>query len=264
MDKGYTTSPQPGTYQDRPNKLNNTSATTCRTLIRAGLLGLMIALSLKLMWMSAELVLLQKIIPSVEETVDHPDKTTLPIRPFTDDETFLVMDDSPWLGFNNMRYMIERALYLADLLNRTLVLPNHLRIRRCSDETIYARTAIPLDLGRNEQGSTIALDLGYFFDLPICPTDLRTLMEEVVGVPRGDESRLNVRRSLYVFSDVRGGGLEKIVEWSLFFKRDQYVPELDLGSCRPPSEDSNVENIPWEARFHALATCRIEHYIGLK
>jgi hypothetical protein len=36
----------------------------------------------------------------------------------------------------------------------------------------------------------------------------------------GDESRLKVKRSFYAFSDVRGGGLERIVEWSLLFKRD--------------------------------------------
>ncbi|KAG0244247.1 hypothetical protein BGX31_009527 [Mortierella sp. GBA43] len=293
-----------------------------------------------------------------------------------------------------MRYMVERGFYLADLLNRTLVLPNHLRIRRCSDEAICARTAIPLDLnaiGRNEQGSTMALDLGYFFDLPHLSEkthgriiDFRTFMERVVGVPRdatlvdsqfgaqvsfwkdqlrqqrhgqpldvidgyratdddegfmiprdltnhpGQQSgqeenqevdyvsmhRVNraqwdledhddlsiidnlirnglvdsfedpspeerenafkdehgtfkVRRSFYAFSDVRGGGLDRIVEWSLDFKHDsrdhvKAVPVLDSDSCHPPSEDSNAKNAPWEARFPAFATCRIEHYVGLK
>lgn len=90
--------------------------------------------------------------------------------------------------------MIERGLYLASLLNRTLILPNSLRLRSCSssDESICAQTATYLTPGsansRNEQGSVFALDLGYFFDLPHLAektqgrvVGFRTFMEKVVG-----------------------------------------------------------------------------------
>ncbi|KAF9940924.1 hypothetical protein BGZ67_006346 [Mortierella alpina] len=287
-----------------------------------------------------------------------------------------------------MRYMIERGLYLAALLNRTLVLPTHLRIRQCSDMNLCRQIATPLDpttIGRNEQGSTMALDLGYFFDLSHLDSktrggimDFRTLMEDVVGMPRGaavidsqfgaqvshwlniltrqqqhqhacmeetesyiaveyqdeerayDEMVLNsqdskpstikrlqrsrwdlqerdgysyvddlirnvlvddleepskadkdpikpqgdgtfkIPRKFYAFGDVRGGGLDRIVQWSVDFvhdpkgSNDKGVPQLDAESCHPPAEDPDVEQTPWEARFPAFATCRIENYVGLK
>ncbi|CAO3564201.1 unnamed protein product [Mortierella alpina] len=319
-------------------------------------------------------------------------KSHIPARSLSGDEKFLLMDYSPWLGFNNMRYMIERGLYLAALLNRTLALPTHLRIRQCSDVTLCQQIAAPLDpttMGRNEQGSTMALDLGYFFDLSHLDSrthgsiiDFRTLMEEVVGMPKGaalidsqfgaqvshwlnqlthqekhkfasvddvdemetyaaleyqdeekafDEMVLNsqdsqpslirrlrrsrwdlkerdgysyvddlirnvlvddfegpgqtdkdhiqlqgdgtfkIRRRFYAFGDVRGGGLDRIVQWSLDFAHDPQsdnadkgIPQLDAESCRPPVENPDVGQIPWEARFPAFATCRIENYVGLK
>lgn len=90
--------------------------------------------------------------------------------------------------------MIERGLYLASLLNRTLILSNYLRLRSCSsfDESICAQTATYLTPGsansRNDQGSVFALDLGYFFDLPHLAERMqgrvigfREFMEEVVG-----------------------------------------------------------------------------------
>ncbi|KAG0057666.1 hypothetical protein BGZ83_005605 [Gryganskiella cystojenkinii] len=275
--------------------------------------------------------------------------------------------------------MIERGLYLADLLNRTLVLPTHLRIRQCSDEDICAQTAIDLDLlsiGHNPQDSTLALDLGYFIDLDhlsrttqgrVIAFDL--FMERVVGVPRGTslvdsefgaqvafwqaiverhnrgepwplESQAKFRatdeedeedegedrrpppstpklskglilsrdlvrvlrstwvleeqenlsmidnlvrnalvdnlpivsepsretRTFYAFADVRGGGLDKIVEWSVDIeqKDKNSKPAPDLKTCRPPVQDASMAGIPWEARFPAFATCRIENYVGLK
>ncbi|KAG0197602.1 hypothetical protein BGX28_008886 [Mortierella sp. GBA30] len=294
-----------------------------------------------------------------------------------------------------MRYMIERGLYLAALLNRTLVLPTHLRIRHCSDIALCQKIATPLDLeviGRNDQGSTLALDIGYFYDLPHlyartkgAVIDFRTFMEDVVGTPysaklvdsqfgaqvsfwqdilrqqrqgyptplnntkfiarnsddsddeddlidseidshvsrddrylsinrirrsrwdleereeysfiedlvrnvlvdnleepaqtkmnnasQGGEGSFKVRRTFYAFGDVRGGGLDRIVQWSLDFVHDpkqadaewhKGIPLLDMDSCRPPDEDPFVDQIPWEARFPAFATCSIENYVGLK
>ncbi|KAF9426978.1 hypothetical protein BGZ94_005702 [Podila epigama] len=126
---------------------------------------------------------------------NRPDLTSIPSREYKPGEKFLLMDYSPWLGFNNMRYMLERGLFLADMLNRTLVLPTHLRIRHCSDEAVCAETATPLDLtsiGRNPQGSTIALDLGYFIDLAHLAQqtngrviDFARFMQDVIQVPEG-------------------------------------------------------------------------------
>ncbi|KAF9292396.1 hypothetical protein BGZ68_006342 [Mortierella alpina] len=248
--------------------------------------------------------------------------------------------------------------------------------------------ATPLDpsaIGRNEQGSTMALDLGYFFDLSHLDSktrggiiDFRTFMEDVVGMPRGsalidsqfggqvsfwldkltlrqqhqhanmegtksfiavdyqneeeeydkmvlssqgrkpsaikrlrrsrwdlkerdgysyvddlirnalvddleepsradrDHRKLDgdetfkIRRKFHAFGDVRGGGLDRIVHWSLNFvydaagSNDRGIPQLDSESCHPPAEDPDVEQTPWEARFPAFATCRIENYVGLK
>lgn len=99
--------------------------------------------------------------------------------------------------------MIERGLYLASLLNRTLILPNSLRLRSCSssDESICAQTATYLTPGsansRNDQGSVFALDLGYFFDLPHLGErmqgkviGLREFMEKVVGAEKEMVGRL--------------------------------------------------------------------------
>lgn len=40
------------------------------------------------------------------------------------------------LGFNNMRFILETALYLARLLDRQLILPPRLRMRTCLDEAV--------------------------------------------------------------------------------------------------------------------------------
>ncbi|KAG0358734.1 hypothetical protein BG005_001921, partial [Podila minutissima] len=295
--------------------------------------------------------------------------------------------------------MLERGIYLASLLNRTFVIPTHLRIRQCSDETICAQTASPLDLtsiGHNPQGSTLALDLGYFIDLDNLShqtngrvIDFRTFMEQIVKVPPGtalidsqfseqvtfwqrviketslhggvqgsdapgfravddddvnDEvenepttqsnpewdhyhnldsptdvsmTRVNrakwnlemdasknfidnlirnglvddlappdpalyphapddsfiAKKTFYAFGDVRSGGLNRIMNWSVDFHyqpQDASIslfkgtPQLDRHFCTPPIEDPSVNQIPWEARFPSFATCRIEHYVGLK
>lgn len=295
--------------------------------------------------------------------------------------------------------MLERGIYLASLLNRTFIIPTHLRIRQCSDESVCAQTATPLDLdsiGHNPQGSTIALDLGYFIDLDHLSQqtngriiDFRTFMEQVVKVPSGtalvdcqfgeqvafwqrvmNENSLNsgalssdaprfrakddedeeenkdkngdeqlgekvgetalrnnrewismtrvnrakwsldmdksksfidnlirnglvddlepanpmlyphasdgsfiAKRSFYAFGDVRGGGLNRIMSWSVDFHYQPQdvaktlfkgIPQLDSQSCTPPTEDPSVNQIPWEARFPSFATCRIENYVGLK
>ena len=299
--------------------------------------------------------------------------------------------------------MLERGIYLASLLNRTFVIPTHLRIRQCSDETVCAQTATQLDLnsiGHNPQGSTIALDLGYFIDLNQLSRqsdaqviDFRTFMEQVVKVPPGtalvdsefgeqvafwqrvmnensqnggahssdtprfrakddeDEEedkdkdkdkggdehleekdgeaaprnnhecismarihRANwsldmdtgksfidnlirnglvndleppnpalyspasdgsfiAKRSFYAFGDVRGGGLNRIMNWSVDFHYQPQdaartlfkgIPQLGSQSCTLPTEDPSVDKIPWEARFPSFAICRIENYVGLK
>ncbi|KAG0290041.1 hypothetical protein BGZ96_006478 [Linnemannia gamsii] len=132
-----------------------------------------------------------------------------------------------------MRYMIERGLYLADILNRTLVIPTDLRIRSCSspDETICTQTATYLTPGsansRNDQGSVFALDMGYFFDLPHLAEktgrkviDFRTFMEEVVGVGTETLSRLRDTdfgaQALFALKDKKypGGHLEDGIDGS--------------------------------------------------
>lgn len=40
------------------------------------------------------------------------------------------------LGFNNMRFITEEGLYLAQLLGRRLLLPTKLRMRKCINETL--------------------------------------------------------------------------------------------------------------------------------
>ncbi|KAG0038036.1 hypothetical protein BGZ82_001279 [Podila clonocystis] len=291
--------------------------------------------------------------------------------------------------------MLERGIYLASLLNRTFVLPTHLRIRQCSDDTICAQTATPLDLnsiGHNPQGSTLALDLGYYIDLDSLSQqtngrviDFRTFMEQIVKVPPGtalvdsqfgdqvafwqrvmnkspldsggqssdvprfravddeeDQSEVTrwtklesnhhhspdswtdismtqvnrakwsldmntskslidnlirnglvddlespdpalyphapdgsftAKKSFYAFGDVRGGGLNRIMSWSVDFHYQpqdasrtlfEATPQLGSHSCTPPAEDPSVDHIPWEARFPSFATCRIENYVGLK
>ncbi|KAI8596514.1 hypothetical protein EDD21DRAFT_419603 [Dissophora ornata] len=42
------------------------------------------------------------------------------------------------------------------------------------------------------------------------------------------------------------------------------TPLLGSSSCRYPIEDPDVEQIPWESRFLAFASCRIENYVGLE
>ncbi|KAG0242464.1 hypothetical protein BGW41_004032 [Actinomortierella wolfii] len=98
-----------------------------------------------------------------------------------------------------MRYMLERGLYLASLLNRTLIIPTHLRIRHCADHATCLQVASRLQLdriGHNPQGSIMELDMGYFFDLPhleryqhgqkpLHVLDFKTFMEKVIGVPDG-------------------------------------------------------------------------------
>lgn len=44
------------------------------------------------------------------------------------------------LGFNNMRFIMEEALYLAKLLNRKLILAPQLRMRRCLDDEVCETT----------------------------------------------------------------------------------------------------------------------------
>ena len=49
------------------------------------------------------------------------------------------------LGFNNMRFIMEMSLYLAQLLKRHLVLPPRLRMRKCTDPDLCARTDCVLE-----------------------------------------------------------------------------------------------------------------------
>lgn len=52
------------------------------------------------------------------------------------------------LGFNNMRFILEEALYLSALLDRRLVLPTRLRMRRCTDEDACAASGCTLERGK--------------------------------------------------------------------------------------------------------------------
>ncbi|KAF9085639.1 hypothetical protein BGX29_001846 [Mortierella sp. GBA35] len=104
--------------------------------------------------------------------------------------------------------MTERGLYLADLLNRTLVLPSNLRIRHCAYTATYLN---PRTMSRNDQNSTFALDLGYFFDLPHLAEkaqgrviDFRTFMYEVVGAkPETQLWDVDVDYGIQVFRTLR-------------------------------------------------------------
>ncbi|KAK3846696.1 MAG: hypothetical protein J3R72DRAFT_471426 [Linnemannia gamsii] len=298
-----------------------------RRVLRLGFMGLLTALSMFALWTrypSHRTGLSTETLESADEDywTHDPDKTILPTRTYAPDEKYLILEYSPWLGFNNMRYMIERGLYLSRLLNRTLVLPTDLRIRSCSDFNICAQAATYLTPGsansRNEQESIFALDLGYFFDLPhlaertgerqivlktvqrkswdLAEDPTRTLIDNIIrnGLvdtlheKDGDHSSKQaqedgsvlVNRSFYAFADVQGGGVGRIVSWSVQF---QFPPMSDsnkqqdpsqttsrsnkghplLETCRPPLEDPAADQIPWESRFPGFATCRIENYVGL-
>ncbi|GJJ69852.1 hypothetical protein EMPS_02201 [Entomortierella parvispora] len=368
-------------FKGHPQQINKKSAISRRAVLALSLAGLLMVLFSAKTLYPASFGGRGSYGNRGGKRLPQDDMTRLPDRSFPVDEKFLLMDYSPWLGFNNMRYMIERGLYLADLLNRTLVLPTLLRIRQCSDEDICAETATPLDLsaiGHNPQESTLSLDLGYFIDLDhlwrttqgrVIAFDL--FMERAAGFPRGislvdsefgaqvsfwqdvqekhkggpwpleSEARYSAldedeeeeqdeaaertpkpqrqssrgvfriqrsawdlteqedlslidnlvrnalvdnlevpshesqvirakdgtdrqKRTFFAFSDVRGGGLDKIVQWSVDFQYQDQRFTPDLSSCQLPVEEASVEAIPWEARFPSFATCRIENYVGLK
>eukprot|EP00038_Savillea_parva_P029640 m.72421 g.72421 ORF g.72421 m.72421 type:complete len:867 (+) comp8782_c1_seq1:216-2816(+) len=64
-----------------------------------------------------------KKVTSAVSTTPHPTK-------------YLVITWYTNLGFNNMRFILETALYLAHLLDRTLIVPPRLRMRTCVDDAL--------------------------------------------------------------------------------------------------------------------------------
>ncbi|KAG0347344.1 hypothetical protein BG004_007934 [Podila humilis] len=172
------------------------------------------------------------------------DLTALPERDYPPDEKYLLMDFSPWLGFNNMRYMLERGLYLSQMLNRTFVIPTHLRIRHCTEESVCGVTSTPLDLdaiGHNPQGSRLSLDLGYFIDLNLLAREtngrvinFRTFMEKIIKVPLGKEATL---------VDSRYG--EQVAFWQRVMREHTDAGELDMSLISfsaPEDPDDNDDD----------------------
>ncbi|EJT97466.1 hypothetical protein DACRYDRAFT_112000 [Dacryopinax primogenitus] len=72
--------------------------------------------------------ILDKTLAEARDTVAHT-------------KGYYVRDWSLWLGWNNMRYIIETAINHAELLNRTLVLPSFIYARDCEFPQ-YARFSL--------------------------------------------------------------------------------------------------------------------------
>ncbi|KZT53848.1 hypothetical protein CALCODRAFT_486011 [Calocera cornea HHB12733] len=65
---------------------------------------------------------------------------------------FFVRDWSLWLGWNNMKYIIETSLHQARLLNRTLVLPSFVYARDCEFDHAVCSSFAPM-VNRSVSGS---------------------------------------------------------------------------------------------------------------
>ena len=104
---------RPAATTDHRSKSNNHHGNKKRRAIRKRFVGFLTTFSIFVLWCryySADLLSSSQhkaFFP--EDTEDaqdwtyDSDKTMLPPRTFPSDERFLIMEYSPWLGFNNMR-----------------------------------------------------------------------------------------------------------------------------------------------------------------
>lgn len=76
------------------------------------------------------------------------------------------------LGFNNVRFIMEMAFGMAHQLNRRLILPSHLRMRRCLDESLCQRSACEV--------RTRGADVSYW-----CPVTMFLEESRLVGSGNG-------------------------------------------------------------------------------
>ncbi|TIB36988.1 hypothetical protein E3P86_02327 [Wallemia ichthyophaga] len=73
---------------------------------------------------------------------------------------YFVRDYSVWLGWNNVRYIIETTLLHAQILNRTAVLPSYVYARACEfDQATCGAFAVQVNRGK-------AIGTGQWDDLP--------------------------------------------------------------------------------------------------
>ncbi|KAI9242146.1 MAG: hypothetical protein BYD32DRAFT_448136 [Podila humilis] len=266
-----------------------------------------------------------KVLISNKDTVDlhlehsYPDLTVLSIRTYPADEKFLLMNYSPWLGFNNMRTFMEQVVkvppgtalvdcqfgeqvaFWQKVMNenslKSSALSSDAPIFRAKDDedededededgdeqleerdgetalrnnrerisvTRVNRAKWSLDMDKNKSFIDNLIRNGLVDDLePANP----------ILYPNTSDGSFVAKTSFYAFGDVRGGGLNRIMSWSVDFHYQPQdvtrtlfkgIPQLDSQSCTPPTEDPSVDQIPWEARFPSFAICRIENYVGLK
>ncbi|KAF9080713.1 hypothetical protein BGX23_001767 [Mortierella sp. AD031] len=192
MDDGTE---EPTDSKPTSNSFNNSSRR--RRVLRKGFMGLLAALSviglltlysspLSRLFSMSENPTFEFAGDAIEWTYDS-DMTVLPPRTYGHDEKYFIPEYSPWLGFNNM---------------------SNLRIRHCAYTATYLN---PRTMSRNDQNSTFALDLGYFFDLPHLAEkaqgrviDFRTFMYEIVGAkPETQLWDVDVEYGIQVFRTLR-------------------------------------------------------------
>ncbi|KAG0371262.1 hypothetical protein BGX24_001772 [Mortierella sp. AD032] len=301
-----------------------------RRVRRLGLMGLLTALSMFALgtrYPSHRTGLSTKTLESADEDywTHDPDKTILPTRTYAPDEKYLILEYSPWLGFNNMRTggrVIGFKRFMEEVVrasDETLMRLRDvefgvqvffaLRSKKYSGVVkVHGAGGSEEDEGDEKSDSSSNNNISKerqivlktvqrkSWDLAEDPT--RTLIDNIIrnGLvdtlheEDGDHSSKHkqaqedgsvlVNRSFYAFADVQGGGVGRIVSWSVQF---QFPPMSDsnkqqdpsqttsrskkghplLETCRPPLEDPAADKIPWESRFPGFATCRIENYVGL-
>ncbi|ORY06728.1 hypothetical protein K493DRAFT_310485 [Basidiobolus meristosporus CBS 931.73] len=69
-----------------------------------------------------------------EDAQFHPMPLNDLIQMFPKDTNYFLYNWLSFLGFNNVRYMIEHAYYYGELMNRTVVLPHRVHCRSCLHE----------------------------------------------------------------------------------------------------------------------------------
>ncbi|KAK9764610.1 hypothetical protein K7432_007729 [Basidiobolus ranarum] len=85
-------------------------------------------------------------LPNPEESLHYKEihlKNLLHM--FPKDTNYLIHNWPAFLGFNNVRYMIEHAYYYAYVLNRTVVLPDRVHCRSCLHEGFCHLMGAPAD-----------------------------------------------------------------------------------------------------------------------
>ncbi|KAM0788031.1 hypothetical protein ACM66B_006230 [Microbotryomycetes sp. NB124-2] len=187
----------------------------------------------------------------------HPDRYVKPtqqeIREYVGEKPkFLVKDNWTTYGFNNVRYMFEATLNMAQIVGRIPVIPDIIWARECAGKTetctkhaleYFEHRKEHAEMGPkiwNEEGQAWKLGIEHFVDLPHLRATYGPVLtlSEYFTLYDLDESLIEPTGS-WNETTYNPDGLRTAV-----FSRDEFEFEIDFVRTDRPLKDSNYYPLP--------------------